>query len=81
MNMIDIWDINNLDQAKKKVFQLKCIGGLDENTLTQSNERIICNGSDTEFESNNNKESSTRSRAHIENIFQSYKDQEKQKIE
>ena len=40
MNMIDLWDINNLDQAKKKVFQLKCIGGLDENT--QSNERIIC---------------------------------------
>ena len=40
MNMIDLWDINNLDQAKKEVFQLKCIGGLDENT--QSNERIIC---------------------------------------
>ena len=50
--------------------------GLDENTLNQYNERIICNGSDNEFESNNNNESSTRSRAPIENIFQPYKDQE-----
>ena len=60
---------------------MKYIGGLDENTLNQSNERIICNGSDNEFENNYNNESSTRSRAHIENIFQSYKDQEKQKID
>ena len=53
--------------------------GLDENTLNQYNERIICNGSDNEFESNNNNESSTRRRAPIENIFQPYKNQEKQK--
>ena len=33
--------------------------GLDENTLTQSNERIICNGSDNVLESNNNNESSS----------------------
>ena len=51
--------------------------GLDENTLIQSNERIICNVSDNELESNNNNESNIRSRAHIENIFQPYKDQEK----
>ena len=60
---------------------MKYIGELDENTLNQSNERIICNGSDNEFENNYNNESSTRSRAHIKNIFQLYKDQEKQKID
>ena len=79
MNMIDLWDINNLDQAKKEAFPLKCIEGLDE--ITQSNERIICNGSDNELGSNNNNESSTRSRDHIEDIFQPYKDQEKQKTD
>ena len=26
MNMIDLWDSNNLDQEKKEAFQLKCIG-------------------------------------------------------
>ena len=26
MNMIDMWDSNNLDQEKREAFQLKCIG-------------------------------------------------------
>ena len=55
--------------------------GLDENILNKSNERIIYNESDKELESNNNNESDTRSRAHIENINHTYRDKEQQKVD
>ena len=77
-----IYSINNETTKEEIISQYKEDNalGLDE-TQNQLIERITCKVVDNELESNNNNESDSRSRALNENIIQSCKDKEKQKID